>query len=163
MAILATVPLLRPADDGGSALVFPGAKKGSPLSVMAMALRRLSAETVLAEARWRKVSCRRGTKGPLSARIAACRIRIADGPPRRIHDKGQQHMPGEEAWVVGEWRASGERKYCLSNLPAEASLKKLAAAIKARWVCEQGHQQMKEELGLDHFGAVPGAASTVVP
>jgi hypothetical protein len=27
----------------------------------------------------------------------------------------------------------------------------LAGAIKARWVCEQGHQQRKEELGLDHF------------
>ena len=26
-----------------------------------------------------------------------------------------------------------------------------AAAIKARWVCEQAHQQLKEELGLDHF------------
>lgn len=60
-------------------------------------------------------------------------------------------MPGEEAWLVGEWRSSGERKYYLSNLPAGASLKKLAAAIKARWVCEQAHQQMAEELGLDHF------------
>ena len=30
-------------------------------------------------------------------------------------------------------------------------LKRLAGAIKARWVCEQAHQQMKEELGLDHF------------
>jgi SRSO17 transposase len=39
----------------------------------------------------------------------------------------------------------------VSNLPADTSLKKLAAAIKARWVCEQGHQQLKEELGLDHF------------
>src|SRR5262245_33507812 len=27
----------------------------------------------------------------------------------------------------------------------------LAATIKARWICEQAHQQMKEELGLDHF------------
>ncbi|PXW53259.1 DDE family transposase [Chelatococcus asaccharovorans] len=87
----------------------------------------------------------------MSARFAACRIRVADGPPQRIHDKGQQHMPGEEAWLVGEWRSSGERKYYLSNLPAGVSLRKLAAAIKARWVCEQGHQQMKEELGLDHF------------
>jgi SRSO17 transposase len=26
-----------------------------------------------------------------------------------------------------------------------------AATIKARWVCEQAHQQLKEELGLDHF------------
>jgi len=27
----------------------------------------------------------------------------------------------------------------------------VAAAIKARWVCEQGHQQLKQELGLDGF------------
>ncbi len=50
-----------------------------------------------------------------------------------------------------EERGSGERKYYLSNLPAEATLKQLAATIKARWICEQAHQQMKEELGLDHF------------
>ena len=62
-----------------------------------------------------------------------------------------QHLPGEEAWLVGEHRATGERKYHLSNLPADASLEALAAAIKARWVCEQAHQQLKEELGLDHF------------
>ena len=62
-----------------------------------------------------------------------------------------QHLPGEEAWLVGERRVSGERKYYLSNLPAEANLKALAATIKARWVCEQAHQQLKEELGLDHF------------
>jgi len=36
-------------------------------------------------------------------------------------------------------------------LPADATLKALAAAIKARWICEQAHQQLKEELGLDHF------------
>ncbi|MDQ0137668.1 SRSO17 transposase [Neorhizobium galegae] len=60
-------------------------------------------------------------------------------------------MPGEKAWLVGEWRSNDERKYYLSNLPADATLKALAAAIKARWVCEQAHQQMKEELGLDHF------------
>ena len=40
-------------------------------------------------------------------------------------------------------RASGERKYYLSNLPADVSLKTLAGAIKARWVCEQAHQQLK--------------------
>jgi SRSO17 transposase len=36
-------------------------------------------------------------------------------------------------------------------MPADADLATLAATIKARWVCEQAHQQMKEELGLDHF------------
>lgn len=99
-----------------------------------MAGRALSvaAETILADARWRTISWRRGTKGRLSARFFAKRIRIADGPPQRILDKGQQHMLGEEAWLVGEWRSSGERKDYLSNLPADAKLKQLAGAIKAR-------------------------------
>ena len=51
----------------------------------------------------------------------------------------------------GEWRSSGERKYYLSNLQPGTSRRALVGAIKARWVCEQGHQQLKEELGLDHF------------
>src|SRR6266481_5822894 len=34
---------------------------------------------------------------------------------------------------------------------ANTGLRTLAATIKARWICEQAHQQMKEELGLDHF------------
>src|SRR5215831_5560253 len=42
------------------------------------------------------------------------------------------------------------RKY-LANLPAKTDLRTLATTIKARWVCEQAQQQMKEELGLDHF------------
>jgi SRSO17 transposase len=64
---------------------------------------------------------------------------------------GGQHLPGEEVWLVGERRSTGERKHYLSNLPADTPLKRLAGAIKARWVCEQAHQQLKEELGLDHF------------
>src|SRR5262249_8068562 len=76
---------------------------------------------------------------------------FADGPPQRIRDKGQQHLPGDEAWLIGEHRMSGERKYYLANLPAKTDLRTLAATIKARWICEQAHQQMKEELGLDHF------------
>src|SRR4030081_204088 len=75
----------------------------------------------------------------------------ADGPPQRIRDKGQQHLPGDEAWLIGEHRVSGEKKYYLANLPAGMDLRSLAATIKARWICEQAHQQLKEELGLDHF------------
>ena len=97
------------------------------------------------------MSWRAGTKGKLKARFAAVRVRVADGPPQRIRDKGQQHLPGDEVWLVGEHRLSGERKYYLANLPAATDLRTLAATIKARWICEQAHQQMKEELGLDHF------------
>ena len=66
-------------------------------------------------------------------------------------DNRMQCMPGDEVWLVGERRSTGEQKYYVSNLPADARLKMLAATIKARWVCEQAHQQLKEELGLDHF------------
>jgi SRSO17 transposase len=109
------------------------------------------AEAVLAGVTWRKVTWRRGTKGRLCAHFAAARIRVADGPAQQIRGRPAQHLPGEEAWIVGERRTSGETKYYLSNLSADTSLKTLAATIKARWACEQAHQQMKEELGLDHF------------
>jgi len=98
-----------------------------------------------------QVSWRRGTKGRLTARFAPIRVGIADGVSQRIGSSGAQHMPGEEAWLVGEHRSNGERKYYLSNLPADIAIKELAGAIKARWICEQAHQQLKEELGLDHF------------
>jgi SRSO17 transposase len=62
-----------------------------------------------------------------------------------------QHLPGDEAWLIGEHRTSGEKKYYLANLPAKTDLRTLAATIKARWICEQAHQQLKEELGLDRF------------
>jgi SRSO17 transposase len=106
---------------------------------------------MLANAKWRTISWRTGTKGKLKARFAAVRVRVADGPPQRIRDKGQQHLPGDEAWLIGEHRMSGEKKYYLANLPAKTDLRTLAATIKARWICEQAHQQLKEELGLDHF------------
>ena len=59
--------------------------------------------------------------------------------------------------------ASGERKYYASNLPADTSLKALAAAVKALWICEQAHQQLKGELGLDPSRAGPGPAFTDTP
>ena len=83
--------------------------------------------------------------------LCAIRVRTADGPPQRIRDKGQQHLPGDEVWLIGEHRTSGEKKYYLANLPAGTDLRTLAATIKAQWICEQAHQQLKEELGLDHF------------
>jgi SRSO17 transposase len=114
-------------------------------------VKSMAAHAMLEGAKWRQVSWRKGTKGRLTARFAAMRVRIADGAPQRIGSAGAQHMPGEEAWLVGEHRSNGERKYYLSNLPADTPIRPLAGAIKARWICEQAHQQLKEELGLDHF------------
>jgi SRSO17 transposase len=145
------VPRHQKVYPAGVSLIFPKAGRGRPRKNPVPDTLSVSAEQMLADVPWTELSWRRGTKGSLKARFAAVRIRIADGPPQRMFDKGQQHMPGEEAWLVGELRSSGERKYYLSNLPAAADLTRLATTIKARWVCEQAHQQMKEELGLDHF------------
>jgi hypothetical protein len=102
---------------------------------------------------FRTISWRTGTKGQLEAAFAAVRVRVADGP---VAARGR-HLPGEEAWLVGERRATGERKYYLSNLPPDTPLEVLAGLIKARRVCEQAHQQLKGELGLGHFEGRSGA------
>jgi len=135
----------------GVKLIWPVAMRGRPRKRYIPDLLSRPAEDMLADAKWQNVSWRNGTKGRLKARFAAVRVRIADGPPQRIKDKGQQHLPGEQAWLIGEHRTSGEKKYYLANLPAATDLRTLAATIKARWICEQAHQQLKEELGLDHF------------
>jgi len=106
-----------------------------------------AAEEVLAALCWKRVTWRRGTKGALAAKFAAVRVRVADGAAWA----NNRHLPGKEAWLVGEWRSSGERKYYLANLAPRISMRALAGAIKARWVCEQAHQQLKGELGLGHF------------
>lgn len=93
------------------------------------------------------VQWRHGTKGVLSADFAAVRVRVADGP--RVH--GHNHGPGEAAWLLCERRRGGETKYYLSNYPPDTAPLTLATVVKARWACEQAHQQLKEELGLDHY------------
>jgi SRSO17 transposase len=132
-------------------MIFPVAGRGRPRQRHIPDVKSITAQAMLEAASWRQVSWRRGTKGRLSARFAALRVRVADGPPQRIGAMGAQHLPGEHVWLIGEHRSTGERKYYLSNLPAETPLNRLAGAIKARWICEQAHQQFKEELGLDHF------------
>jgi SRSO17 transposase len=109
--------------------------------------RPLTAEAALKRAPWRRIHWRQGTKGPLTATFAARRVRVADGPQSQTGHR----LPGDELWLVGERRSGGERKYYLASHPAGTPLQTLAATVKARWVCEQAHQQMKEELGLDHF------------
>jgi SRSO17 transposase len=96
---------------------------------------------------FRKIVWRKGTKGPLTGDFAIVRVRPADG----AEATQGVHLPGEPAWLVGERLSNGDRKFYLANLPTTTSSKTIVATIKARWACEQAHQQMKEELGLDHF------------
>lgn len=108
-------------------LIWPITKvRGKPRKHHVPDILSIAAEQMLASAKWKTVSWRSGTKGRLKARFAALHVRTADGPPQRIWDKGQQHLPGDEVWLIGEQRASGERKYYLANLPATTDLRTLA-------------------------------------
>ena len=126
------------------------ATTGRPRTRRVAAAKPRSARDVIASlgphALW-TVAWRRGTKGALSAEFTALRVRVADGEPVIDH----RHGPGDEAWLICERRSRGETKFHLSNYPADTPLDVLVASLKARWACEQAHQQMKEELGLDHF------------
>ncbi len=105
-----------------------------------MALQELAKQV-----RLRKVTWREGTKGKLSARFAW--LRVWPG-------QDWQHGSCADAEPVGlliEEQADGQFKFAFSNLPPGTSCQKAVRLWKSRWPVEQGYQQMKEELGLDHF------------
>ena len=108
------------------ALVFPVAPTGKPRKYHIPDQPPLSAEALLAAGKWQKVSWRRGTKGRLSCLFAARRVRVADGHKHRMLDNRMQCMPGDEVWLVGERRSTGEQKYYVSNLPPDVTIKTLA-------------------------------------
>jgi SRSO17 transposase len=61
------------------------------------------------------------------------------------------YRPGNERWLIIEKFGRDQFKYFVSNAPSNISLKKMVEWIHQRWQIEQGYQQLKEELGLDHF------------
>ena len=61
------------------------------------------------------------------------------------------YYPGREMWLLIEKEQDGNLKYYVSNMPERTSPNKMIQAAHARWNIEQGYQQLKEELGLDHF------------
>ena len=60
-------------------------------------------------------------------------------------------QPGAARWLLIEQLDAATFKYHLSNLPADTPVEELVRLAHQRWTVEQGYQQLKEELGLDHF------------
>jgi SRSO17 transposase len=75
-------------------MIWPVAGRGRPRQRHVPDILSIAAEDMLADATWQDISWRTGTKGKLKARFAAVRVRVADGPPQRIRDKGRQHPRG---------------------------------------------------------------------
>ena len=58
-----------------------------------------------------------------------------------------------EIWLFAERDVGPRRKtrFYYVNLPVTASLKQIARLVHQRWAIEQQYQELKTELGLDHF------------
>ena len=88
---------------------------------------------------WAEVCWREGTKGKLKANFAALRVF-----PK--HEEQALWLLVQAPQKEGE-----DWKYWFSNLPPQTSLLELVRYAKIRWWVEQNYQQLKDELGLDHF------------
>ena len=86
-----------------------------------------------------------GHQGKLAARFAW--VRVWPGHDWRRGGCAE----ADPVWLLVEEQADGTIKYALSNLPANTSCRNAVRLWKSRWPVEQGYQQLKEELGLDHF------------
>jgi len=95
---------------------------------------------------WRTVTWREGTRGAMHSRFARLRVRPA-------HRDEQRTAPRPEEWVLIEWpRGDAEpTKYWLSTLPETTPVAALVRLAKLRWRIERDSQELKDELGLDHF------------
>ena len=114
-------------------------RAGDPISVADVA-------TQLPRKAFRRCTWRNGTKEPLHARFA--RLRIVP-----FHDDGILPAEREDVWLVIEWPdgESAPTKFYLSSLPRKISLRRLVRTIKERWRTERTYEDLKGELGLDHY------------
>lgn len=95
---------------------------------------------------WRTVCWREGSKGAMKSRFAAVRVRPA-------HRDYKRREPRAEEWLLIEWpkEEAEPAKYWLSTLPSGATLQELVYLVKLRWRIERDYEELKDELGLDHF------------
>lgn len=110
-----------------------------PLSIMTLA-------RALPSKAWRTVRWRQGTRGGMHSRFACLRVRAAH------RDEGR-HQPRPSEWLLIEWPSaeSEPTKFWLSTLPADLPASQLVRLGKLRWRIERDYQELKDEVGLDHF------------
>jgi SRSO17 transposase len=99
----------------------------------------------LPAAAWHSISWRNGSQPRRRARFAAVRV-----TPAHAWRQGQL---APDVWLLCEDEAGrAERIKCyFVHLPPHASLRALVALAHQRWAIEQQYQELKDEIGLDHF------------
>jgi SRSO17 transposase len=130
-------PAARPEGTGGRSRRRPRLAENNP--------RPVSLKSLAESLPRRKVTWREGTKGKLSAQFAWVRVWPGQGWAEGAC------AGADPIWLLIEERSDGQIQYAFSNLPPRTSRIKAARLWKSRWPVEQGYQQMKEELGLNHF------------
>ena len=97
---------------------------------------------------WKTITWREGTKGPLTSRFARVIVWMANG---LVQGKTME-VPAEELLI--EWPEGDKEpwKYWLSSFPPQrTSFRGLVRRAKGRFRVEQDYEEMKGEVGLDHF------------
>jgi len=92
------------------------------------------------------VKWRSGTNTALHSWFARVRVRATV-------DESKRGAPRPDQWLLIE-RPPGENvttKYFLVTLPASATLERLVSVTKMRWRIERDYQELKQEVGLNHF------------
>jgi SRSO17 transposase len=95
---------------------------------------------------FRRLTWRIGPGGRLSSRFAFRRVKVA-------HDDGTDVGDREPLWLVMEWLEGEEQptKFILTTLPQRMTKKQIVRIVKERWRTERAYEELKGELGLDHF------------
>jgi SRSO17 transposase len=95
---------------------------------------------------WKTVRWREGTKGTMNSRFATVRVRVA----HRDYERREARAP---EWLLVEWPLAEKEpcRYWLSTIPEDASIEDLVRLAKIRWRIERDFQELKDELGLDHY------------
>jgi SRSO17 transposase len=111
----------------------------------ALSVRDLAAK--LGPKKFRRCTWREGTRQQLSARFAAVRVACA------YHNPLIEPSHREALWLIIEWPDGEEAptKFYLSSLPVSIACRTLIRAIKERYRTERAYEDLKGELGLDHF------------
>ena len=89
---------------------------------------------------------------------------VRSGSRPRTTGASDGSRPKSGCCANATWATAPATKYYLVDLPATASLRALVRLAHQRWAIEQQYQELKDEIGLDHFEgrSLPGWQRHVV-